>query len=142
MTLMRRTNSLFPTFFDDFFGRDVFNIDKNFWGTNSVPAVNIKEETDAFYVEVAAPGIDKKDFKVELDDDLLTISYEKQQSNEEKGDYTKREFSYHSFRRSFNLPKTVENAKIEAKYTDGILHLVIPKREEAKQKPSRLIEIS
>ncbi len=142
MTLIRRTNNLFPTFFDDFFGRDLLNVNKDFWGNSTVPAVNIKEENNAFHVEVAAPGIDKKDFKVELDDDLLTISYEKEHSKEEKGDYTKREFSYQSFKRSFNLPKTVENTKIQANYKDGILHLVIPKRDDAKQKPSRLIEIS
>ena len=142
MTLIKRTNNLFPTFFDDFFGRGFENFNKDPWGTSTVPAVNIKEENNAFHVEVAAPGIDKKDFKVELDDDLLTISYEKEHSTEEKGDYTKKEFSYQSFKRSFNLPKTVENTKIQANYKDGILHLMIPKKDEAKQKPSRLIEIS
>ncbi|TRX45296.1 Hsp20/alpha crystallin family protein [Fulvivirga sp. M361] len=142
MTLIKRTNPLFPTFFDDFFGQDTFNFGNRFPSGSTVPAVNIKEDTRAYLVEVAAPGVDKKDFKVEVDHDLLTISYEKKESKEEKGDYTKREFSYQSFQRSFNLPQTVESGKIEAKYTDGILHLSIPKKEASEPKPSRLIEIS
>ncbi|MBL3654722.1 Hsp20/alpha crystallin family protein [Fulvivirga sediminis] len=142
MTLIRRTNDLFPTFFDDFLSRDMFN----FSGSNAtMPAVNIKESESDFQVEVAAPGANKKDFKVEVDNNLLTISYEKEVKNEEKNDegkFTKREFNYQSFQRSFTLPSTVLGDKIEAKYTDGILALSIPKKEEAKTATSRLIEIS
>ncbi|MEM7110477.1 MAG: Hsp20/alpha crystallin family protein [Bacteroidota bacterium] len=142
MTLIRRTNNdLFPAFFDNFFDRDFFNSDLNNQSRSSVPAVNIREDEHAYHVELAAPGVNKKDFKVELDNDLLTISYEKREEKEAKGEYTKREFSYQSFSRSFNLPKSVENSKIAAKYNDGVLHLDIPKKEEAKQKPSRLISI-
>ncbi|MGD1958481.1 MAG: Hsp20/alpha crystallin family protein [Fulvivirga sp.] len=142
MTLIRRTNNdLFPAFFDDFFGRDVFNPGLTSHLRSITPAVNIREDEDAYHVELAAPGVDKKDFKVELDNDLLTISFEKKEEKEEKGAYTKREFSNQSFSRSFNLPKSVENSKIAAKYIDGVLNLDIPKKEEAKQKPSRLIKI-
>ncbi|MEM9855930.1 MAG: Hsp20/alpha crystallin family protein [Bacteroidota bacterium] len=142
MTLIRRTNNdLFPTFFDDFFGRDMFNSGLTNQVRSTTPAVNIREDDDAYHVELAAPGINKDDFKVELDNDLLTISYEKKEEKKETGAYTKREFSYQSFSRSFNLPKSIENSKIAARYTDGVLHLDIPKKEEAKQKPSRLIKI-
>ena len=107
--------------------------------------VNIKETADNFVVEVAAPGMTKKDFKIELDGNMLTISSEKSDQREENEDekYTRKEFSYQSFYRTFNLPKEVVDAeKIEAKYENGLLHLMIPKKEEAKQKPPRLIQIS
>ena len=136
-----------PSLFDDMFTNDFFN-----WGlgssstTNtSIPAVNIKETGDSFEVEMAAPGMTKSDFKVELDNNLLTISSEKQHQNEEKeGErYTRREFSYQSFQRSFQLPKEVVDAdKIQASYQNGMLKLVIPKKEEVKQRPPRMIQIS
>ena len=136
----------FPAIFDDFFHRDLFNWGQtNFSNSNTtLPAVNIKEANEAFHVEIAAPGMNKKDFKVELEGNLLTISSEKSQEREEnEGDkYSRKEFSYQSFQRSFNLPKDVVDAeKINAKYEDGILQLVIPKKEEAKQKSPRLIQI-
>ncbi|MEQ8926346.1 MAG: Hsp20/alpha crystallin family protein [Fulvivirga sp.] len=142
MTLIRRTNDLFPTFFDDFFGRDWFlNNDQN--TANTMPAVNIAENADNYLVEMVAPGMNKKDFKIELDNQLLTISYEKEDTNENKDvNYSKREFYYQSFKRSFTLPQTVENDKIKAKYENGLLMIQIPKKEEAKQKASRLISIS
>lgn len=141
MTLIRTSNEALPTFFDDFFGRDWFmNSKSNF--ANAMPAVNIADNQDDYEVEVAAPGLSKKDFKVELENQLLMISYEKEEtSNESESNYTKREFYYNSFRRSFTLPETVESDKIQAKYTDGILKIMIPKKEVAKQKPSRLISI-
>lgn len=136
-----------PGFFNDFFTRDLWN-----WGLNNnsltnttIPAVNIKETNDAFDVEVAAPGMKKEDFKVELDGNMLTISSEKTNETEEKeGErYSRREFSYQSFQRVFQLPKDVVDAdKIEARYENGLLHLVIPKKEEAKQRPPRMIQIS
>ena len=142
MTLIRRTNNdLFPTFFDDFFGKDMFNTRLANSASSFMPAVNIREDENAYSIELAAPGLDKKDFKLELDNDLLTIAYEKKEEKEEKGEYTKREFSFQSFKRSFNLPKTVESNKIEANYVDGVLNLEIPKKEEAKHKPARLIKI-
>jgi HSP20 family protein len=150
MTLIKRNgNSLnsFPALFDDFFNRDLFNWGtSNFSNTNTtIPAVNIKETSDNYEVQVAAPGMTKKDFKIELDGNMLTISSEKSDERQEgeEGNYSRKEFSYQSFQITFNLPKEVVDAeKIQAKYNDGVLHLLIPKKEEAKQRPPRLIQIS
>jgi len=105
--------------------------------------VNIKENPDEFKVEVAAPGFDKGDFKLELNHDVLTISSEKQMENEIKDDehFSKREFSYQSFTRSFTLPNIADSERIDANYENGILKVSIPKKEESKPKPSRMIEI-
>jgi HSP20 family protein len=107
--------------------------------------VNIKETPENFEVEVAAPGMNKKDFKIQLDGNMLIISSEKtntQQENENEK-YTRREFSYQSFYRTFNLAKEVVDVdKIQAKYENGLLQLLIPKKEEAKQRPPKLIQIS
>ena len=96
-------------------------------------------------MEVAAPGLNKKEFKIQLDGNMLTISSEKSNQREENNEdekYSRKEFSYQSFQRTFNLPKDVVDAdKIEAKYENGLLHLVIPKKEEAKQKPPKQIQI-
>lgn len=144
MNLMKR-NSLLPSstsLFDDFFTRDLFDWSRT-EGNGLVPRVNIKEGDDGFGVEIAAPGMKKDDFRVQLDNDMLTVSSEvSNEQQEEKDNYTRKEFSYHSFRRSFYLPNTVEADKINAKYEDGILSLWIPKKEEAKKKPSRTISIS
>jgi len=150
MTIVKRNGHLlnnFPALFDDFLNRDIFNWGlTNFSDTNtSIPAVNIKETNDNYEVEVAAPGMTKKDFKVQLDGNMLTISSERTTEKEEKEDvrYAIREFSYQSFSRSFNLQKdVVDTERIEAKYEDGVLHLLIPKKEQAKQKQPRLIEIA
>jgi len=149
-TLIRRNNnnSLFNplhTFFDDIFNRDLFDGPySNFSNTGtSIPAVNIKENKENFEVEVAAPGMTKDDFKIELKGNTLTISSEKSsESEQEDGRFTRREFSYQSFNRSFNLPKdAVDTEKIQAKYENGLLKLAIPKKEEAKQKEPKQIAI-
>lgn len=151
MSLVRRTTDPFPSlsgFFDDLFNRDLFN-----WGTSNysatnttIPAVNIRETNDNFEVEVAAPGMKKEDFKVQLEGNTLTISSETQQeTTDENTDqkYTRREFSYQSFQRTFVLPKeVVDEDRIEARYDSGLLKLTIPKREEAKKKAPRLINIA
>ena len=146
-TLVKRNgrSGIVPSIWNNLFNDDLFNWERNFASTdNSLPAVNIKETSDAFLVEMAAPGMEKKDFKIELDGSALTISSEKQnESQENEGDnYSRKEFSYQSFYRTFHLPKEVVNAdKIQAKYENGLLRLEIPKRDEAKQKPVRLINI-
>ncbi len=132
--------------FDDFFSRDLWNwgLANNSSTNTTIPAVNIKETAEGFVVEMAAPGMRKEDFRVELDGNNLTIGSEMRQENEMKeGErYTRREFSYQSFQRSFTLPKNVVDVdQINARYENGVLHLLIPKREEAKQKPPRMIEI-
>ncbi|MDH5414426.1 MAG: Hsp20/alpha crystallin family protein [Flavobacteriaceae bacterium] len=130
-----------PTILDDFF-RDWSTT--NFSDTNStLPAVNIKEDDNAFTVEVAVPGMEKKDFHIDLEDNILTISSEKTVEDKEvKDNYTRKEYSYQSFKRSFTLPKNVvDSDKIAAQYKNGELIIAIPKREEAKPKPARLIEV-
>lgn len=149
MSLIKRNGNTFsslPSLLDDFFSRELFNWGNNNFSSTSttVPSVNIRETADNYEVEVAAPGMEKKDFNVTLDDNLLTISSSKQQNEEKKeNNYTRREFSYQSFQRSFELPKNVvDDDKIIARYENGVLHLTIPKREEVKQKAPRTIEIA
>jgi HSP20 family protein len=149
MALVKRNGELLnplPMLFDDFFNRDLFNWrNSNFSDTNTtIPAVNIKETAEGYEVEVAAPGMTKKDFRIELDGNRLTISSEKTNQSEqnENGRYFQREFSYQSFERTFNLQKDVVDVeKIQAKYENGLLLLMIPKKEEAKQKPPRQIQV-
>ena len=141
-----RLNAL-PMLFDDFFGREFFNWNNsNFSNTSTtIPAVNIKETPEHYEVEVAAPGMTKEDFKLELDGNMLTISSERQNQKEENENerYSLREFSYQAFQRTFTLQKEVVDVdKIGAKYENGLLRLLIPKKEEAKQKPPRQIQIA
>ena len=144
MTLARFNN--YPSLFDQLFDTDLFDwSNRNYSETNTtVPSVNIKENADAFNVEMAVPGFDKKDFKIALDHNVLTISSEKKVENETKeGErFTRHEYSYQSFSRSFTLPEAANGDKISAKYDNGILNVVIPKREEAKPKPMRQIAIA
>ena len=150
MNLIKRNGSQAPAlhrlFFDDIFGRDFFNWENNNYSTTSttLPSVNIKETADNYEVEVAAPGMDKNDFKITLDGNQLTISSVKEnEETTENENYSRREFSYQSFQRSFELPKNVvDEDKIIAHYQNGLLLLSIPKREEAKPRPPRMIEIS
>ncbi len=142
----RLSNYSMPSVLDEFFNKDVFNWGSTFANSgNNLPAVNIRENAENFLVEMAAPGMEKKDFKIELDGHTLSISSEKQNETEQsEGEaYKRKEFNYQSFYRTFHLPKNVvDSEKIKAEYVNGILKLEIPKREEAKQKPSRLIDIS
>ena len=149
MSIIKRNRNSFsaiPALVDDFLGRELFNWDNtNYSSTQTtVPSVNIKETQDNFGVEVAAPGMDKKDFRIQLENNLLTISSQKEHEEENQyNGYTRREFSYQSFQRSFILPKNVVNEDgIVARYENGLLQLVIPKKEEARQKGPRLIEIA
>ena len=144
MSLVKFSNR-YPSLFDRFFENDMFDwSNKNYSVTNTtLPSVNIKEDADRYEVEVAAPGFSKGDFKIEQDNDVLTISSEKKVDKETKDEerFTKREFSYQSFSRSFTLPVTVVNEKITAKYENGILKVFIPKKEEAKPKPIKKLTI-
>lgn len=150
MSIEKRNNgSLLPanprTLFDDFFSRELFN-----WGNNNfsstrttLPSVNIMENPENFMVEVAAPGLEKQDFQISLEGNLLTISSSKKDQKEENNsNYTRREFSYQSFSRCFELPKDeVDDEHIEAKYDNGVLKLTVPKKEEAKKQAPKLIEV-
>ena len=142
MTLVRYNNRV-PRFFDDFFTKDLDGFLNNAQGHTNVPAVNVKEDENHFHIEVSAPGFKKEDFKVELDQDVLTIATEREENSEQDEPYVKREFRYNAFRRSFRLPENVVDSDgIEARYEAGILHLALPKREEVKPKPARLIDIA
>ncbi len=146
MTLIRRnqTQPVFTNFFDDFLNKEWSDWGlKNYSRTNTtIPSVNIRENDDNFLIEVAAPGLEKTDFSIEVNQGTLKISSEIKNENQLKEEsYTRREFSYQSFCRSFSLPLTVDSDKIEAKYDKGILIVTIPKREEAKPKPVKLIDI-
>lgn len=132
------------TWLDDIFNRDLPSVfTSNFNTGMSVPKVNIKETADSFMIELAVPGLKKSDFKLDLDNQILTISTESKEENEHKEEnYTRREFGYSAFKRTFTLPDSVNDEKINANYTDGILSVLLPKKEEAKQKPVRSIKIS
>jgi len=143
MMPMISRKSMLPSFTDEFFGDDLFARFFETPANTTMPAVNIKEGKDDFAIEVAAPGLEKKDFRIDLNNNVLEISCEKEAKNEENEDkIMRREFRYASFKRYFTLPDSVESDKIKATYKDGILDVVIPKKEAAKVKPVRQIAIS
>lgn len=145
MSLVKFSNQ-FPSVFDRLVENDLFDWSNRHFSTTdtTLPSVNIKEDEEGFEVEMAAPGLTKNDFNIELNNDQLTISSEKKEEKETKEDkqFTRREFSYQSFCRTFALPNTADAEKIKAKYDNGILKIGIPKKEEAKPKPPKQITIS
>ncbi len=143
MNLIKRNSVPFPSIIDELLKPDWLGGIQNF--NANVPAVNIKETDTNFGIELAAPGKTKEDFNIEIDHNVLTISSEEKNEKEEKdnrGKYTRREFSYSSFRRAFTLPESVNSDSINATYENGVLHVTLPKREEALPKPKRMIEIA
>jgi len=130
--------TVFGDFFNDFVNGDTMNKEL----LNYVPAVNISERANDFMIELAAPGVSKEDFKVEVENGILMISSQKSEEKKEDSRFTRREFSYSSFKRSFSLPEHVQTDNIEATYNNGVLVLVLPKKDEAKQKPVKEIKIS
>ena len=137
MNLIKRQKPVFTSLIDDLFlNQDWSHIHRD------VPAVNILEVDDRFTIELAAPGKKKEDFTIELEDGLLTISSEVESKSTETGtSYTRKEFGFSSFRRSFNIPDTVLSDKIHAHYKDGILTVSLPKKEEALPQPKKIISI-
>ncbi|HNX44214.1 MAG TPA: Hsp20/alpha crystallin family protein [Bacteroidales bacterium] len=138
-----RRKSIFPSIVDEFFGKDLvpgwFDSDTGI----TEPSVNIVEGKTDFRIEVAAPGLEKDDFRITLQNNVLTISSEKETSKEEKDEkFMRREFSYAQFRRSFSLPDTADSANISANHKNGVLYIAIPKKDEAKEKPAREISVS
>jgi HSP20 family protein len=139
---IRRPLSTFPfqtNFFNDFFNdTEMGDLYKS-----SVPAVNIAETDKAFNLELSAPGFEKNDFKIDVEENVMTISAEhKEEINEENKRYTRKEFKQTSFERSFTLPDTVNMEAIDAKYDNGILKINLPKLEEAKVKKAQKIQVS
>jgi HSP20 family protein len=153
-TILRRDGlfpapSLAPSFdllVDDFFNRDLLGYnDRNFPAIGSrIPSANIEETPKSFKIELAAPGLRKEDFNVELKNNILTIASEKEESSEEKdeeGRIRRKEFNFSSFQRSFTLPETANEEKIEATYKDGILHLEVAKKHTDSPKSAKKIDI-
>ena len=143
--LSRRNSTVPRNFVDEFFNDDFFpkffNTASN-WSNASVPAVNVEETEKEYVIDVAAPGLEKKDFKVTLDENVLTISSQTEQNSEEKKEgYLRREFNYSSFSRSFTLPEDTDGKEIKASHKNGVLTISIPKHE-AKAKVSKEIKIS
>lgn len=140
-TTTRKPANSFDSLFDNFF-RDDFPVSFRNGPNRSTPAVNIAETEDNYRIEVAAPGLDKGNFEVKVDNDLLTISAKKEMKEEETNEkYTRREFSLTGFNRNFHLPETVDASAISANYENGILHVVLAKKEEAKPQPAQLIKV-
>lgn len=145
--LIRRREYL-PSLFNDFFrpwdslfdfngGSKPFNLQ-----SVNIPAVNISEQKDSYEVSLAAPGLKKDDFNIDIEGNTLTISAEKEEKKEEKEEkWTRKEFSYTSFSRSFTLPETVNKDKIDASYDNGLLKLVLPKTEEGKKQSPKHISV-
>ena len=138
-TITRRTFR--PFYMPDIFENDFFQVLQN--RTSSMPSVNIREDESRYSIELAVPGIDRKDLKIDINEDILTVSSEsKNESDEKQEGYRRKEFSYSTFCRSFYLPENVNRDKIEANCKDGILTVALPKQEEEKTKIARQIQIS
>ena len=140
--LARINRNYVPAYWDDFFNDRVFNSFDNTHKNNTLPAVNVLEEDKEFRIEVAVPGLSRDDFKIEVEDDVLTISsVEKEKKEDNKRNYTRREFSYRSFKRSFQLPETIDQDQIRASHEAGLLSLTLPKKDEVVQKAPKQIEV-
>lgn len=144
--IIKNNGHSYSDLLQNFLGKEHFNefLSPGFGG--QVPAVNVEDSVEGFKLEVIAPGFEKGDFKLNLDRNQLTISVQKEQNSEqsEKGvkKYTRQEYKFSSFKRTFGLPVSVDTEKIEASYENGVLLVTLPKKEEAKPKPARSIEIS
>jgi HSP20 family protein len=149
-SLTKRERDVFPSMVSDMLDTDFFRF-PGLWNSNGfsrlswpeIPSVNIVENSEDFRIELAAPGLEKKDFKIEVDNGILTISAEKEQEEkEEKDNYRRREFSYQNFSRSFDIPENSNADKLEAKYANGILTLTLPKKEITPARPKKEIKVS
>lgn len=144
MTLVKRSewpSLLSGSLLSDFFDGDRY-FDADWLRKQSVPAVNVKELDNQYEIDIAAPGLSKNDFNITVDNGILTVSAEKREEKEEKGKtYTRREFSYSSFARSFALPENVDEETIDAHYEDGILILKVNKKKQTKEAKKKAIEV-
>ncbi len=131
-----------PGVFDQFLNHDLHQLLGSDY-RSSMPAVNVIENQASYEIEVAAPGLAKEDLQVSIEKDVLTISAEKKTSTENKnGNYLKREFSYHSFKRKFNVPEHADTNAIKASYENGVLKVVLPKKEKNDDNTSKTIAVS
>jgi HSP20 family protein len=131
-----------PAYWDDFFNDTFFNNGHHYASGGSTPAVNVAEDEKEYRIEVALPGLSRKDVRINLEDDVLTISSEQKENKaDQKNNYVRREFRHAAFKRSFELPETVDQDKIEAKHDAGVLIIRLPRKEEVLQKAPKQIEI-
>lgn len=151
-TLAKRNADVFPSFVSDFFrtspfmGSGLFDLDTDLLPARlgvTVPSANVRETEKEYMVELAVPGLTKNDFKIEIENNLLTVSAEKEEEkNEREKGFTRREYSFNSFSRSFSLPENMMAEKIDAKYEEGVLKIHVPKKEVTPQKPKKEITVS
>lgn len=140
--LARINRGFVPAYWDDFFNDTLFNNANPAAYRGTAPAVNVVEEEMAFRIEMAVPGLSRKDFRIDLENDVLTISSEQKENKEDKKlNYMRKEFNYSTFKRSFQLPETVDQENIKASNDAGILTIQIPKKKEVVQKAAKQIEI-
>lgn len=142
------SSSLFPSLTDDFFGNrflspTLFDFEPDLWNREmQVPLANVTETKDSFNIDLSVPGLTRDDFQVEVENGMLTISCEKEEEKkDEDKNFTRREFSYNSFERTFQLPENVVEDKINAKYENGMLKVSLPKKEVSVSKPKKAIKV-
>ncbi len=141
--LVKKHSNYLPTLVSDFWGEDLFPSFLSDQEWSLTPAVNIIEDEKEFKIEVAAPGLQKEDFKVHVEKNVLEISAEKENKTETSDKkYLRREFSYTQFKRTFSLPSYVDTEKIKATQKDGVLIVEVPKKDEAKVNPKKQIAVS
>lgn len=142
MSIIRFKNSALPSLVENFFNREASDFLEPF-NAPLIPPTNILESQEGFLIEVAAPGLKKDNFQVNLNQNILTIQYQEEENKETiQGRYTRKEFRSGSFKRTFTVPQTIETEQISAQYENGILRLFLPKKEEAKPRPERTIHIN
>ena len=144
MNLVRRNNNWFPSLLDELFTEN--RLDTPNYENFSIPAVNIQEKNTNFVLQLAVPGLSKENFNIEVEDDILKISAEVTSENEEnktedETKFTRKEFNYKSFKRSFTLPENINVENVNASYENGVLEITLPKKEEEKVL-KRMVEIS
>ena len=146
MSALTKVKGALPTFFDDFFSKpwnEWFDGNGLLQRTLTVPAVNIEEENNHYKASLAVPGMNKDDFRIDVEGDILTISAEKEEKKEEKDKkYTRKEYNYSSFTRNFTLPEEVKKDNIDARYTNGVLELILPKKEVSKERTTQKIPVN
>ena len=140
--LARINRNFVPANWDDFFNDNFFNVQNTSAKGNTSPAVNVLEDEMGFSIEVAAPGIAQENFNIDVENDLLTISAEQQENKElTERKYLRKEFSFKAFKRSFQLPDTIDIANINAKHSAGILSIELPKKAEVVENAHRRIQV-
>lgn len=137
--IIRKKQSPITGIWSNILDQDFFGMPSYEHAAHTLPKVNIIEDDNGYKIELAVPGFEKNDFNIEVDDDVISISLEKE--IDATTTYNKREFNFGSFKRAFNLPESAHSAKISANYTSGILNILIPKKEEAKPIPTRIIKV-